>query len=81
MQETVLQQGVDLMIFGMGSVFVFLTLLVIVTKIMSAVVQRIAPEKTLVTTAATKPAAAPAVDHKLTAAITTAIHQYRKKHK
>ncbi|CAH0992486.1 oxaloacetate decarboxylase gamma chain [Sinobacterium norvegicum] len=81
MQQTVLQQGVDLMLFGMGSVFVFLTILVIVTKIMSAIVQRVAPEKTLVTTASARPTAAPAVDPKLTAAITTAIHQYRKKHK
>jgi oxaloacetate decarboxylase gamma subunit len=79
MQETVLEQGVDLMIFGMGSVFVFLTLLVIVTTIMSAIVQRFAPEKTLVISAAAKPSAAAAIDPKITAAITTAIHQYRKK--
>lgn len=37
-------QGVELMIFGMGSVFVFLTLLVFSTMLMSKLIIRFAPE-------------------------------------
>lgn len=40
MQQTLWQQGTDLMLFGMGTVFVFLTLLVISTMIMSTIVMR-----------------------------------------
>ena len=40
MQESLWAQGIDLMLFGMGTVFVFLTLLVIVTMIMSAIVSK-----------------------------------------
>ncbi len=75
MQESVMQQGVDLMLFGMGTVFVFLTLLVIATVIMSALVQRFFPE-------APEPAGqAPAgvSDPKLLAIIKAAIDQHRNK--
>jgi len=37
------EQGLDLMLFGMGTVFVFLTVLVIVTVLMSAVIRRWLP--------------------------------------
>lgn len=39
-----IEQGLDLMLYGMGTVFVFLTLLVIITALMSAVVQRWLPD-------------------------------------
>ena len=38
MQETLITQGVDLMLFGMGTVFVFLTALVGITLLMSYIV-------------------------------------------
>ena len=41
--DVLIEQGVDLMLYGMGTVFVFLTLLVIITTLMSAVVQRWLP--------------------------------------
>lgn len=44
MQETLLQQGMDLMIYGMGTVLVFLTLLVIATGIMSRLMLRYFPD-------------------------------------
>ena len=44
MQTSIFQQGLDLMIFGMGTVFVFLSVLVLVTMAMSALVQSIFPE-------------------------------------
>lgn len=44
MQNTLMQQGVDLLIYGMGTVLVFLTLLVIATAIMSRLMQRYFPD-------------------------------------
>ena len=38
------EQGLDLMLYGMGTVFVFLTVLVILTALMSAIVQRWLPD-------------------------------------
>lgn len=37
-------QGIELMLAGMGTVFVFLTLLVVATTLMSRLVQRFAPD-------------------------------------
>ncbi|HEC27844.1 MAG TPA: hypothetical protein ENI67_10650 [Gammaproteobacteria bacterium] len=39
------EQGMDLMLFGMGTVFVFLTVLVIVTVLMSAIIRRWLPDE------------------------------------
>ena len=41
---THIEQGLDLMLYGMGTVFLFLTLLVIVTALMSIVVTRWLPD-------------------------------------
>ena len=43
-EEVLLEQGLDLMLYGMGTVFVFLTVLVIITVFMSAVILRWFPE-------------------------------------
>ena len=43
MQSTLMQGGMDLMLYGMGTVFVFLTVLVFATSWMSALVRRFAP--------------------------------------
>ena len=40
MSDTLMQQGVDLMLYGMGSVVVFLTLLVIAMVLMSGSISR-----------------------------------------
>ncbi|PSJ22994.1 sodium pump decarboxylase subunit gamma [Halomonas sp. ND22Bw] len=75
-----LNEGLALMGLGMGFVFVFLTVLVIVTTLMSRVIGRFFPEPA----AAAAPAPAsrgPAVpDEDLTAAISAAIHRYRREH-
>lgn len=44
MQDVLFQQGLDLMLFGMGSVFFFLIVLVLTTLLMSFVIQRLLPE-------------------------------------
>lgn len=41
MQETLIDQGISLMIYGMGTVFVFLTILVFATGLMSKLVRLI----------------------------------------
>ncbi len=80
MQQEIMQQGLDLMLFGMGSVFVFLTVLVIATAIMSSIVQRFFPEPV-----APEPTPAPAAppagvnDPKLLAIIKAAVDQHRQK--
>nr|WP_029249960.1 OadG family transporter subunit [Microbulbifer agarilyticus] len=51
MQEALMQQGLDITLFGMGIVFTFLLLLVICTTVMSRVMTRFFPEA--------EPAAAP----------------------
>jgi len=68
MEADLLTQGVELMLVGMGTVFVFLTLLVGATTLMSRVVMRLQPE------ALDAEAAAEEV-----AAITAAIARHRRK--
>lgn len=79
MQGDILAQGVELMVYGMGTVVVFLALLVLVTSVMSALVTRYFPEP--VQPLAARPAAGetPAPDGEVVAAITAAIHQHRSK--
>ena len=75
MDGNLIEQGVELMLFGMGTVVVFLTLLVLITSAMSALVQRYLPPPP------EPAAAAPAsgVDAKTLAIISAAIKQHRDK--
>lgn len=81
MEETSLvQEGLSLMAFGMGFVFVFLTLLVIATTLMSRLVMRFAPAPAK--TAPPHPTAPPArADDELMAVIGAAVHRYRRRHR
>lgn len=65
------------MFVGMGIVFLFLTMLVIAINIMSALVQRYFPEMPVTKSV---PGITNDVDRSVVAAITAAVHQYRKKH-
>jgi oxaloacetate decarboxylase gamma subunit len=67
MQPTLLDQGLTLMLVGMGTVFVFLTILVAGMSLMALLVHRFAPA----------PVDAGASDEEV-AAITAAITQHRK---
>lgn len=76
-EGSLIAQGVDLMIYGMGTVFVFLGLLVVAVAALSAAVRRWLPEPA--------PAAAPRqatgpepVDGHLRAVIQAAIDRHRK---
>jgi len=67
--------GVEIMLVGMGTVFLFLALLIVIVDVMSKTVQRFLPQEinelpTVVTN----------VDSNVIAAISTAVHEYRKKY-
>ncbi|MBM96590.1 MAG: oxaloacetate decarboxylase [Oceanospirillaceae bacterium] len=76
-------QGLELMIFGMATVFVFLTMLVFITDQMSKLVSKYAPEEEVV--AAPKPvAAAPqtqGVDPQLLKVLSAAVKEHRSRQK
>jgi len=78
MQDTLMQQGIDLMLFGMGSVCVFLTLLVIVTGIMSSIIERFFPEVVAPLVPSRASAQSGVNDPKLVAIIQAAIDKHRK---
>lgn len=63
-------EGLNLALLGMGTVFVFLTMLVFVTMLMSAIFAEEQPENI-------KSTVQPAQQTKKIAAITAAIHQHR----
>ncbi len=75
MQDDILERGLDLMLYGMGTVIVFLTLLVIATILMSAGIRRFLPEPAKPTPAPAAPQGA--ADPKLQAIIKAAIEQHR----
>ncbi len=79
MESSLVQQGVELMLFGMGTVFGFLACLVLITALMSALLQRLMPIKEEQRVLSS---AAPAQqDEQLIAVISTAVHKYRSRHK
>ena len=69
--------GFELMFAGMGIVFLFLTMLVGAINLMSSVVQRYFPE---VPVSKSIPDITSDIDKSVVAAITAAVHMYRKKH-
>lgn len=78
--QQLLLEGVELMLFGMGLVFLFLILLIYCIKGMSFVLERLAPEESHVATAVPKPAqrvSIKAVDTETLQAIQIAIKQHR----
>ncbi|WP_027329652.1 OadG family protein [Marinimicrobium agarilyticum] len=82
MSDTLIQQGTDLMLFGMGSVLVFLTLLVIATVFMSGALNRWFPEaeppvERKGRSSSASASSAAQVDKKKLAIIKAAIEQHR----
>ncbi|WP_027855786.1 OadG family protein [Marinobacterium litorale] len=81
--DNLLSEGLTLMVFGMGFVFVFLTLLVITTSLMSKLATKYAPAPAVKvspkrSTPSTGGAAqAGANNDELIAVMTAAIHKYR----
>lgn len=79
--DELLAEGISLMLFGMGFVIVFLTLLVIATTIMSRLVARFEPAAAPVTPArrgAPSPSASNQIDDQtLVAVMTAALQKFR----
>ena len=67
-----LSSGIELMLVGMGIVFTFLGMLVVFINVMSSFVQRFFPENPII--------AQSGEDPRMIAAITAAVHEYRKKY-
>ncbi|WP_075188110.1 OadG family protein [Teredinibacter haidensis] len=80
MQVNLWEQGVDLMLYGMGTVFVFLTLLVIGTMIMSNIVSRFFAEEPEPVLAPVGGSQSQTVNKSTLAVIQAAIHAHRAKH-
>ena len=72
---TLIEQGLDLMLYGMGTVFVFLTVLVIATVSMSAIIKRWLPDEEIDIPASVKGHAA--VDDRIVSIIQAAIAKHR----
>jgi oxaloacetate decarboxylase gamma subunit len=81
MQGDIIAQGMELMLYGMGTVFVFLGLLVLATTGMSGMITRYFPQpEPPPVTARTRGQANAApgeLDPGVVAVITAAIHQHR----
>ena len=84
-QAELINEGLSLMVFGMGFVFIFLTLLVFATSLMSKVVLAIEPEEAApAPRRASAPSVAgtdPAADPVLLSVISEAIKQHRTRQK
>ncbi len=74
MDNEIIDQGLRLMVVGMGTVFAFLTILVAATAAMSAILQRVLPAPAQPAAAGIGGATAAEV-----AAITAAIAQHRQR--
>ena len=84
MQDDIVAQGVELMLYGMGTVVLFLALLVLAIVIMSRFVNNYFPEEESSAAAAlqklrgrAQAQAQPEDDPNLVAVISAAIHQHR----
>ncbi len=76
-------EGLTLMVFGMGFVFTFLTLLVFSTKMMSATVLRFLPVEAVLVQPPlimVSPSQQIANDPQLMAVLSAAVHRYRQDH-
>lgn len=80
MQGDILAQGMELMVYGMGTVVVFLGLLVLTTSAMSLLVARYFPEPLQPLPSPPGDRRSPGEDEgRIVAAISAAIHLHRSK--
>ena len=77
MDSLLISQGLNLMLYGMGTVFTFLTLLVGLTGLMSSAVMRFSPEEPVETEVSTHQIHSAIVDKKIVKVIQAAIDQHR----
>ncbi|SHE61983.1 oxaloacetate decarboxylase, gamma subunit [Modicisalibacter ilicicola DSM 19980] len=77
---SLMQEGLSLMAFGMGFVFVFLTLLVMATTLMSRLVMRFEPAPATEDDASPSSPSDNGTDEQLIAVISAAVRRYRQRH-
>lgn len=77
MEASLITQGLDLLLYGMGTVFTFLTLLVGITAAMSGTVNRFAKEDSELAVASAAPHQSGGVEPRIAKAIQAAIDQHR----
>jgi oxaloacetate decarboxylase gamma subunit len=80
-EPSLVTQGLELMVFGMGTVFVFLTMLVFVTTIMSRLVLKYAPEPEVVPAKSARKPAQGGVDPQLLKVLSAAVKEHRARQK
>lgn len=73
-----MSSGLELLVAGMGIVFLFLTMLVGAINLMSGMVLRFFPDEPK---ASSSSSVVGSNDKRIVAAITAAVHQYRHDHK
>lgn len=78
MDSTLITQGLDLMLYGMGTVFTFLTLLVGITTLMSMIVNKLVVEVEEAPAAPVQTSVAATVEPRIAKVIQAAIDQHRK---
>lgn len=78
-----LNAGIELLLVGMGIVFLFLAMLILSVNLMSALILRYFPQPAIPEKPAKQfpPGASRGTDATVIAAISAAVHQYRAKHK
>lgn len=76
--NSLVSEGLNLMVYGMGFVFVFLTLLVIVTTFMSKLVNTFLPEPIVEPKIKASAPQSTGNNDELLAVLTAAVHKYRK---
>ena len=81
MSASIVEQGVELMLFGMGTVILFLGLLVLATTLMSRMLARYFPEPEPAPVPVRVASTPVAGDSELVAAISAAILRHRKRHR
>jgi oxaloacetate decarboxylase gamma subunit len=77
MDALLISQGLDLMLYGMGTVFTFLTLLVGLTGLMSRAVMLFSPEEPVEAEVSTHQIHSAIVDKEIVKVIQAAINQHR----
>jgi len=78
MDSLLISQGLDLMLFGMGTVFTFLTLLVGITTLMSRTVMRFAKDDVSDAQTSSNGIHTALVEPRIIKVIQSAIDQHRK---
>ncbi len=78
MQGDILNESIQLLIYGMGTVFIFLFILILATTAMSRLITRYAPEIAPVAPAKRQAGAVQKVDPDVLQAIGQAVQAYRR---